>query len=71
MGVRSYEIDIRPLSPELGSGFIAIVPELPGCMADGETPEEALAAAYDAIQCWLDEAERMGRASPRPQRMYA
>lgn len=34
---------IEPLSEEDGGGFLATVPELPGCMSDGETRAEALA----------------------------
>jgi predicted RNase H-like HicB family nuclease len=36
-----YEVDVKPLSDELGGGYIAIVPELPGCKSDGETPRGA------------------------------
>jgi antitoxin HicB len=51
MNAQQYEVDIRPLSVEQGGGFVAIVPELPGCKSDGETPHEALENAYDAIAC--------------------
>lgn len=61
-----YEVDVKPLSEELGGGFIAVVPELPGCKSDGETPHEALQSAYDAITCWIEAAEEMGRAVPEP-----
>lgn len=71
MSEHSYEVDVRPLAGALGGGFVALVPELPGCMADGETPEEALTSAYDAIRCWIDEARRMGREVPQPARAYA
>ena len=39
-----YPVLIEPLPVEDGGGFVATVPDLPGCMSDGETPEEALAA---------------------------
>lgn len=71
MSEHCYEVDVRPLTQNLGGGFIAVVPELPGCMADGETPEEALSGAYDAIRCWIAEANRIGRSVPEPQRAYA
>ena len=35
-----YPFEIRPLSEEDGGGFLITFPDLPGCMADGETPEE-------------------------------
>lgn len=66
MSAYDYEIDVRPLSEALGGGYVAIAPELPGCMSDGETPEEALANGYDAVESWLAAAEEMGREIPYP-----
>lgn len=71
MNVQNYEVDIRPLPAEQGGGFLALVPELPGCKSDGETPQEALANAYDAIACWIEAAEEMGRSVPRPRLVHA
>lgn len=61
MNRAAYEIHIRPLSEEDGGGFLAEVPELPGCMSDGETPQEALENVFDAIRCWI-ECEGHGKA---------
>ncbi|MBS3909161.1 MAG: type II toxin-antitoxin system HicB family antitoxin [Actinobacteria bacterium] len=47
--------------------FIAEVPELPGCMADGETYQEALANVEVVIQEWLDTAKELGRPIPKPR----
>ena len=47
--------------------YLADVPELPGCMAHGETYESALANAKDAIQLWLDTAEEFGDFIPEPK----
>jgi predicted RNase H-like HicB family nuclease len=44
--------------------FVAEVPELPGCMADGGTQEAALAAAQVAIREWIDTANSLGRSVP-------
>ncbi len=44
--------------------FIAEVPELPGCAADGQTHAEALAAAEVVISEWLDTAKELGRQIP-------
>ena len=66
-----YEVDIVPLTADDGGGFLAVAPELPGCRSDGETPQEALANAYDAIACWLEAAAEMGRAVPQPRRIPA
>lgn len=64
-----YSIMIAPLSPEDGGGFLATVPDLPGCMTDGETPEEALAGIADAIAEWIDTAQHLGRAVRLPSRL--
>jgi predicted RNase H-like HicB family nuclease len=71
MAPQDYEIRIRPLSGAEGGGFAAEVPELPGCMSDGESPQEALDNAYDAIGCWMEAAKEMGRAVPEPKRAAA
>jgi antitoxin HicB len=71
MSAQDYEIHIRPLSKEEGGGYLATVPELPGCKSDGETPQEALENVFDAIGCWIEAAEEMGREVPPPRRMVA
>ena len=47
--------------------FIADVPELPGCMAHGSTPNEALANAQEAIALWLETANEFGDPIPEPK----
>ena len=47
--------------------FLAEVPDLPGCMADGGTKAEALAASAVAISHWLDFAHELGREIPAPR----
>lgn len=49
------------------NAFIAEVPELPGCMAHGDTPETALQNAKEAIQLWIDTAKEFGDAVPEPK----
>jgi predicted RNase H-like HicB family nuclease len=49
------------------SVFVADVPELPGCMAHGNTPTEAVANSQDAITLWLDVAHESGRPVPEPK----
>ncbi|HBY98071.1 MAG: type II toxin-antitoxin system HicB family antitoxin [Ardenticatenaceae bacterium] len=53
--------------------FIAEVPELPGCMADGATYQEALANAEVVIREWIETAQELGRPIPEPKGrlMYA
>ncbi len=52
---------------EEDKAFIAEVPELPGCMADGATYQEALANAEIVIQEWIETARELGRAIPEPK----
>ena len=47
--------------------FIVEVPELPGCMADGSTYEEAIANAQTVVQEWIETAKSLGRAIPEPR----
>jgi predicted RNase H-like HicB family nuclease len=47
--------------------FIAEVPELPGCMADGATYQEALSNAEVIIREWLETARELGRPTPEPR----
>ena len=47
--------------------FIAEVPELPGCAADGTTYQEALANVEVIIQEWLETARELGRPIPEPK----
>jgi antitoxin HicB len=61
-----YAVRIERLSEENGCGFIALVPDLPGCMSDGETPEEALRNVQDAIGCWIEAAKELNREVPPP-----
>lgn len=61
-----YPVVIEPLPAAEGGGFVATVPDLPGCLSDGETPEEALANVQDAVVAWIEEAREIGRAVPVP-----
>ena len=56
-----YPILIRPLVAADGGGYLAQVIDLPGCMSDGDTPEQAFANAQDAITEWIATATDMGR----------
>ena len=64
--MRNYEITLWWSDED--RVFVAEVPELPGCMAHGNTQEEALAHARDAIQLWVDIATRSGDPVPEPRR---
>lgn len=47
--------------------FIVEVPELPGCMADGETYEQAVANAKIVIGQWIETAHELGKPIPEPK----
>ena len=47
--------------------FLAEVPELPGCMADGASYQEALANAEIIISEWIETAREIGRPIPEPK----
>ena len=53
--------------------YVVEVPELPGCMADGQTYEEAVKNAEKIIEEWIETAKELGRPIPRPKGklMYA
>lgn len=61
-----YPITIRPLTKEEGGGYLIEFPDLPGCMADGDTIEEALHEAEDAMNAWLTTAHEFGDEIPEP-----
>jgi predicted RNase H-like HicB family nuclease len=47
--------------------FVVEVPELPGCMADGETYEQAVTNARQVIEEWMETARELGRPVPEPK----
>ncbi len=49
------------------NAFVAEVPELPGCMADGGTYQEALSKAEQIIREWIETAKELGRPVPQPK----
>jgi antitoxin HicB len=71
MSALKYPVIVQPLSQEDGGGFLATVPDLPGCVSDGETPEEALANVQDAIAAWIEAAQDMGDRVPEPSKELA
>ncbi|MBP0027502.1 type II toxin-antitoxin system HicB family antitoxin [Roseofilum reptotaenium CS-1145] len=52
---------------EVDRAFIAEVPELPGCAADGATYQEAVQNAEIVIQEWIETAKELGCSIPEPQ----
>jgi predicted RNase H-like HicB family nuclease len=66
-----YPVVVEPLPADEGGGFVVTVPDLPGCMSDGDTPEEALANVQDAIATWIEAANDLGHTVPKPSRRLA
>ena len=60
-----YEIII--FWSEEDKSYVAEVPELPGCMADGLTYQDALSNAEQTIREWIETASALGRTIPRPR----
>ena len=69
----NYKYEIVIYWSEEDEAFIAEVPELPGCAADGSTHVEALANVDIIIREWIETARELGRAIPEPKGrlMYA
>ena len=63
--MRKYEVIIYWSTDD--EAYVAEVPELAGCMADGATYQEALANAEIVIQEWLETARELGRTIPEPK----
>lgn len=63
--MHKYEIVI--FWSEQDDVFVAEVPELPGCMAHGDSPDAALENCQQAIDLWLDTARDLGRPIPEPK----
>ena len=65
-GFEAYMHEIAPLSKEDGGGFLITFPDLPGCMSDGETIDEAMANGRDAFLSWISAAVDLGKPIPKP-----
>ena len=61
-----YPFEMKPLSMEEGGGWLITFPDLPGCMSDGETQEEAITNGNDALKCWIHACNDAGRVIPNP-----
>jgi predicted RNase H-like HicB family nuclease len=61
-----YAVRIERLVDSDGGGYFATVPDLPGCMSDGDTPEEALKNVQEAIASWIEAAKEWKMDIPEP-----
>ncbi|MCP5102505.1 MAG: type II toxin-antitoxin system HicB family antitoxin [bacterium] len=62
-----YKYEIIVYWSEDDEAFIAEVPELPGCAADGATYQEAIRNAEIIIGEWIETAQELGRPIPQPR----
>jgi antitoxin HicB len=62
-----YRMTIRPLSKDEGGGYLVEYPEIPGCMSDGETIEEAIAHGREALRDCLEVFKESGQKAPKPE----
>ena len=58
--------EIRPLTDDDGGGYLIEFRDYPGCMADGETPEAAIAEGRDALASYVATLRDLGRPVPPP-----
>ncbi|MBN1906959.1 MAG: type II toxin-antitoxin system HicB family antitoxin [Deltaproteobacteria bacterium] len=61
-----YPFEIRNLSDEEGGGYLISFPDLPGCISDGETIEEAIKNGIDAMNSWIKTAQEFNDSIPEP-----
>jgi antitoxin HicB len=61
-----YQFTVRPLSEEEGGGYLVEYPDIPGCMSDGETIEEAIRNGREALRDCIDVFKESGRKVPKP-----
>ena len=67
MRFEDYAIIVSHLPEEDGGGYLASFPDLPGCVCDGETLEEALEEARDAFAAWTASVLKDKGEMPRPK----
>jgi len=60
MNAPKHPFIVQAIAVEDGGGFLVTFPDLPGCMADGKTVEEAIGEAVDAEKSWLTTAGELG-----------
>jgi len=60
-----YKYEVIIFWSEEDDAYVAEVPELPGCMADGNTHQEALANVEQVIEEWIETATELGRPIPQ------
>lgn len=67
----AYPFSIHRLSADEGGGYLIEYPDVPGCLSDGETPEEAIINGRDALEGCLLMIEELNRPIPTPGASHA
>ena len=62
----AYQFTVRPLSEQEGGGYLVEYPDIPGCMSDGQTIEEAISNGREALHDSLAVLRESGRKVPKP-----
>ena len=65
--INSYPFTILPLREDEGGGFVVEYADLPGCVSDGNTPEEAVINGRDAVKAYLLSCLKHGDPVPKPR----
>lgn len=71
MKTLKYPFMLRQLTEAEGGGLLIEFPDLPGCISDGETVEEAIENGHDAVESWILAAKEAGRGIPEPGTLEA
>ncbi len=61
-----YPFEIKQLSEEEGGGYLISFPDLPGCISDGETIEDAIKNGIDAMNSWIKTSQEFNDPVPEP-----
>jgi antitoxin HicB len=64
--LNEYQFNVRPLSKDEGGGYLVEYPDIPGCMSDGESIEEAIANGREALRDCLTVLKESSRTIPKP-----
>jgi antitoxin HicB len=64
--IAEYPLTVRPLTADEGGGYLIEYPDFPGCMSDGETPEEAITNGKDALRGMILTMMEFGDPIPEP-----
>jgi antitoxin HicB len=64
--LKDYPFTIRPLTEDEGGGYLIEYPDVPGCISDGESPEEAIINGRDALKCTLLTLREFSAPIPAP-----